>query len=186
VKFRGLVALTVGIAVTCALAPGASAATRTFSGSCTFSGPITPTPPITAVPHPGAHFSYLGTGKCKGKLDGAAVTGAPLTITFVNVATLFDTCELGPDFNLHGEATVGTGASRDRFAIVINLARLALAGPFALNTAGGGLALGVATFQPPSTAGAIQACSAGGVDTATLSGNFTTLTALAGSSDPAL
>ena len=74
-----------------------------FSGSCHFSGPISPVPPITILPRPGAHFSYHGTGTCN--------TGQAITVTFTNVATLFDTCELGPDFNLHGAMTIGTRKS---------------------------------------------------------------------------
>jgi hypothetical protein len=161
-------------------AAAASPSAHAFAGSCAFTGPITPMPPITVVPHPGSRFSYAGIGSCHGKLNGVPATTAPMTVTFTNVATVFDTCELGPDFNLHGSATIGTGASRDVFAITINLARLALAGPFAVTTPGGGLGLGVATFQPPDAAGAVQACAKTGVSTATLAGRFTTVTPLSG------
>jgi hypothetical protein len=160
-----------------ALAPGASAATATLSGNCQFSGPITPQPPITLVPKTGSHFSYHATGSCSGTLDGAAVTSAPVTVAFDNVSTLFDTCELGPDFNLHGTLKAGS----DTFGIVINLPRIALVGPFLLTTNGGGLAIGGATFSPPDALAALQQCAGSGVSTATLAANFSTLSALVGS-----
>lgn len=163
---------------------GASAAVSSFSGSCTFTGPITPVPGITILPHPGAYFSYAGTGTCNGTLDGSAVTAAPLTVTFTNVKTFFDTCEIGPDFNLRGTATIGDGDARDAFAITISLLRLAVGGPFVLS-AGGGSAFGVATFTPPNTATAVTACASTGVSIATLGGNFSTVSALNGTSDPA-
>jgi hypothetical protein len=183
-----IAARAVGTAVAFAVVGGFAATapavaggeTSSFSGSCAFSGPITPMPPITVVPHAGARFSYAGVGSCQGTLNGVAVAAAPMTVTFTNVATFFDTCEVGPDFNLQGTATIGTGASRDLFAITINLARLALAGPFAVTTPGGGLGLGVATFQPPDPTAAVQACAGSGVATATLAGNFTTVTPLVG------
>ncbi len=157
------------VATALMLASPSGAATRaSFSGSCQFSGPITPMPPITAVPKPGAHFSYRGSGTCAG--------GAPITVTFTDVATLFDTCELGPDFNLHGSATIG----RLRLAITINLARLALAGPFWLTAAGGGQAIGLAQFGASSP----QQCVSPGIASATLSATFRTLSPLVGTLEP--
>jgi hypothetical protein len=137
----------------------AHGATPGFSGSCRFSGPISPMPPITLLPVPGAHFSYSGSGTCSG--------GVPITVTFTNVATLFDTCELGPDLGLHGLATIGT----QQLHITINLARLAVAGPFALSTQHQGLALGVAEF---ATANPTD-CLAPGVGAATLTANLQTV-----------
>jgi len=160
------------------------AATSSFYGSCKFSGPISPNPPITVVPKPGAHFSYRGTGTCSGTLGGSSVTSTPDTVTFTNVATVFDTCEFGPDFDLPGVILVGVGARRAEFKITINLARLALAGPFVLTTIGKGQALGVATFTPPSTATGVKQCASSGITTATLAGNFNTTSTLVGRADP--
>ena len=84
-------------------------------------------PPITLIPVAGPHFSYSGTGTCSG--------GLPISVSFTNVATLFDTCELGPDFGLHGLARIGT----QRLHITVNLARIAVAGPFILTTPHHGL-----------------------------------------------
>ena len=162
-------------AVALAGAAPAAAHAASFSGSCKFSGPITPMPPITIVPHPGANFSYHGTGTCS--------RGVPIAVSFTNVATLFDTCELGPDFNLHGVATIGHA----RFQITINLARLALVGPFALTTSGGGDALGIAQFQPAgSPVAALQQCAAAGIASATLSASFQTVSPLMGVPDPVM
>lgn len=182
---RGL-ALLVGVcgAAFLGVCGSASAAPVSFSGSCSFAGPISPMPPITVVPNPGAHFSYAGSGGCRGTLGGHAVDSAPIAVTFTNVSTLFDTCELGPDFGLHGVAMIGAGASRARFAITINLARVALVGPFIVSTSGGGDGIGVAQFQPADAAAAVQQCGAGGVAKASLSGNFQTLSALVGEADP--
>jgi hypothetical protein len=116
-------------------------------------------PPITLVPKAGAHFSYDGSGTCSG--------GLPITVRFTNVATLFDTCELGPDFALHGLATIGTR----QLHITINLARLAVAGPFVLTTPHHGLALGIAQFATSNPTD----CITPGVGAATLSANFQTV-----------
>jgi hypothetical protein len=94
-----------------------------------------------------------------------------------NVSTVFDTCELGPDFNLNGTLTIGA----DTFPVTINLARAALAGPFVLTTSGNGLAAGVATFTPPNSTTALQDCAGSGISSATLVANFTTLSPLVGS-----
>jgi hypothetical protein len=166
--------------------PAAADATPgTFSGSCQFSGPIVPSPPITVVPKSGSRFSYAGTGTCTGTLDGTAVTAAPDTVTFTNDSTLFDTCEFGPDVGLAGQLVIGAAADRAQFAVTINLARLALAGPFELATTGGGAGIGTATFTPPSSTGAVTQCAATGIGTATLGGNFTTTAQLVGAADPA-
>src|SRR5437764_7327298 len=77
----------------------AAPAPATFAGSCSFAGPISPGRPITLLPVPTAHFSYSGRGTCDGSLDGRPVRSAPLTVSFTDVTTLFDTCEFGPDFN---------------------------------------------------------------------------------------
>jgi len=150
------------VAAAALVGPAAAHAAPGFSGSCHFSGPITPMPPITLLPRFGAHFSYRGTGSCS--------TGQPITVRFNNVATLFDTCELGPDFNLHGAMTIGTRS----FRITVNLARLAVAGPFLLNAAGGGQALGLARFTTSSP----QQCVSTGVASASLSAVFHTLSPL--------
>jgi hypothetical protein len=163
----------------------AGATTHSLSGSCKFSGPITPNPPITIVPKPGAHFSYAGKGTCDGSFGGAAVKALPFTMTFTNVATAFDTCELGPDFNLHGTLSVRSGGQETDFPITIDLARLALIGPFTLTTSGGGNAAGIAQFVPANAAGAIQQCAGAGVASATLSGSFKTSAALVGTVAPA-
>jgi hypothetical protein len=153
--------LILGAAVAGALtAPAAAhATTQGFSGSCQFSGPITPGRPITLIPVLGAHFSYSGSGTCSG--------GVPISVSFPNGSTLFDTCELGPDFGLHGLATIGT----KKHHITVNLARVAVAGPFVLTTRHHGLALGVAQF---ATANPTD-CLTPGVSAATLSANFQTV-----------
>lgn len=180
-----LAAASVIAVLVAAPAPASAAAgSQTLSGSCQFSGPIQPNPPITAVPKPGAHFSYRGTGTCSGTLDGTQTNAAPTTVTFTNVATAFDTCELGPDFNLPGTMTVRSGQVTAEFAITINLARLALAGPFALTTPGGGEGLGTAQFTPPNEAQAIQQCAGAGIGVATLSASFTTVSPLIGTEAP--
>ena len=165
----------LGLLVLLVPAP-ADARTRTFSGSCSFSGPIQPTPPIGLVPMPGSHFSYAGSGTCDGALDGRAVAAAPLTVAFTDVATLFDTCELGPDVELHGLMSL----RRDRFDITIDLARLAVTGPFALRTPHGGLAAGTATFAPADASAAPMQCATTGIGQATLSASFQTLAPLVG------
>lgn len=119
-------------------------------------------PPITLVPESGARFSYQGAGTCTG--------GAPITVAFNDVGTVFDTCELGPDFGLHGTMAIGS----QPFDITVNLPRLAVAGPFTLTTSDGGLASGVASFSTPSPTD----CISSGVASATLSGSFQTLTPL--------
>jgi hypothetical protein len=150
-----------------ALPAAAPARTVAFSGQCRLAGPIAPRPPITAIPRLGAHFSFAGTGTC-----GPAAA----TLTFTNVTTLFDTCELGPDFGLRGMLRIG-GA---RFAITVNLARLALAGPLLVTTNGGGVALGLAQFAPGDPATALRSCAGAGIADATLSATFRTLRPLAG------
>jgi len=108
-----------------------------------------------------------------------------MTVTFDNVSTLFDTCQLGPDFNLDGDVRIASGHPQtNTFDVTVNLARLALAGPFLLTTPGGGLALGVAQFTPGDPAAAVQQCLSTGVDAASLSGTFSTLLPLAGSASP--
>jgi hypothetical protein len=151
-------------------------APATFAGSCHFAGPIKLGRPITVVPVPGAHFSYAGAGTCTGALDGTKVAAAPLTVTFTDAMTLFDTCELGPDVGLHGVAAIG----RDRFPIAVELARVLLAGPFLLSTPHGGRAAGIAQFQPADVQASIVQCGTTGVPAASLSGDFTTLRALSG------
>ena len=167
-----------------AMAGPAVAGTASFNGNCQFSGPISPQPPITLLPVPGSHFSYHASGTCSGNLGGTAISSAPVTVAFVNVSTLFDTCELGPDFNLHGVMTITTGAVTDTFPIVINLARIAIVGPFLLTTGGGGLAVGIAQFAPANLATALQQCAGSGVADASLTASFSTLIALVGSSSP--
>jgi hypothetical protein len=176
IRARLSVAILATAASLAAVSTATAATAPTLSGSCQISGPIHPQPPITVIPVPGSHFSFLGTGTCSGMLDGAAITNAPATITFDNVSTLFDTCELGPDVNLPGVLTVGT----DKFPFTLYLARAALAGPFLLTTSGNGLAVGVATFTPPNATTAIQDCAGAGIATATLAANFNTVTTLVG------
>jgi hypothetical protein len=176
--------LLLGVLLAAPSAAGAAGHGQSFSGKCQFSGPIEPNPPITAVPKPGAHFSYQGTGACSGTFDGVSSGAAPTTVTFTNVATAFDTCELGPDFNLPGTMLIRNDAVTAEFAIKINLARLALAGPFALTTPGGGDALGVAQFAPADAAQAPQQCAGAGIATATLSASFTTVSPLVGTLAP--
>jgi hypothetical protein len=140
-------------------APAAARPSSGFSGSCQFSGPISPGRPITLLPVLGAHFSYSGSGSCSG--------GVPITVSFTNATTLFDTCELGPDFGLHGLARIGTV----KHHITVNLARVALAGPFVLTTSHHGLAFGAAQFSTASPTD----CLTPGVSTASLSANFQTV-----------
>jgi hypothetical protein len=166
---RGLVAL--GAVLAAALAAAAPASASSFSGSCSFSGPLTVGRPITIVPVAGAHFSFRGTGSCT-----SAGGTQPLTLTFTNVSTIFDTCELGPDLPLDGILTIG-GA---RFDVVVDLVRVALVGPFTLTTAGGGLAAGVGQFAPADTAAALTQCVSPGIVDPSLSGSFSTLTPLVG------
>jgi hypothetical protein len=190
-----LAALVVGGAATAlasapagpsAASAGSGAQPQTLSGACTFSGPITPTPPITVVPKPGSHFSYAGTGSCQGTFDGAALAATPITLTFTNVSTAFDTCEFGPDYNLGGTLAITVGTTTAHFAVTIDLTRLALAGPFTVTTAGGGRGSGTATFTPAgSTATAITQCVGTGIAHATLAGSFTTTAALQGTLIPA-
>lgn len=182
---RRLVLAGIAGALLWALPAGAAVTLPpSFSGSCAFSGPITPKPPITVVPIPGPHFDYAGTGSCSGTLDGAPVSAAPLTLTFTNVPTLFDTCELGPDFDLQGTMTIGTPPGRDLFAITVNLARVALAGPFAVTTEGNGLGVGVGQFSPADASSAPQQCATTGVAAASLSGSFNTISPLVGTRAP--
>jgi hypothetical protein len=153
-----------------ALPAAAPARTVPFSGSCRIGGPISPQPPITAFPRLGARFSFSGTGTCG---------PAPASLTFTNVTTLFDTCELGPDFGLRGTLRIGAA----RFAITVNLARLALAGPLLVTTARGGVAVGLAQFAPtgdPATA--LRSCAGAGIAAATLTARFRTLRPLSGTS----
>lgn len=159
----------VAVAAACAAFAGpASGAGVTFSGSCQFSGTITPEPPITVVPRPGPHFDYAGSGVC---------AGTPATLTFAQASTAFDTCELGPDFPLHGVLAIGTA----QFAVTVDLARIALVGPLLVTTDGGGLAAGAASFDPGDQTTAIENCLGAGVATASLSANFSTLSPLVGS-----
>jgi hypothetical protein len=169
-------ALAAFAALALMLAASASASTSYLDGSCSFAGPIKPTPPITVIPHSGARFSFSGSGRCDGHLDGAAISGAPIAVTFNDVQTVFDTCELGPDVNLHGTLTVATS----RFEVIVDLARLALAGPLRLTTTGGGLALGSAQFQPGDFSTAPQECGGAGLDNASLMASFTTAAPLVG------
>jgi hypothetical protein len=156
-KLRQLI-LTAAAAGALAV-PAAAHAAPGFSGSCQFSGPITPGRPITLLPVLGAHFSYSGSGTCSG--------GVPISVSIPNGSTLFDTCELGPDFGLHGLATIGTQAHH----VTVNLARVAVAGPFVLSTPHHGLALGIAQFSTANPAD----CLTPGVSAATLSANFQTV-----------
>jgi hypothetical protein len=174
-RARALAALAA-LALALALTPSASAAPSRLDGSCSFAGPIKPTPPITLIPRSGAHFSFNGSGHCDGHLDGVALSAAPVAVTFTNVETVFDTCELGPDVNLHGTLTVAAS----HFEVTVDLARLVLAGPLRLTTTGGGLALGSAQFQPGDSSTAPQQCVGAGVDNATLAASFTTLAPLVG------
>jgi hypothetical protein len=96
------------------------------------------------------------------------------------VQTAFDTCELGPDFNLHGTLAVQSGGTTTDFPVTINLLRLALFGPFTLTTPGGGRAAGTAQFTPAKAATAILQCGSTGIATATLAGSFTTSAPLVG------
>jgi hypothetical protein len=164
---RRATATVAALAAAGTLAASASATTASFSGSCKLSGPITPQPPITVVPRPGPHFDFHGTGTCG---------PSPAALTFRRASTVFDTCELGPDFPLRGTLTVGTAA----YAVTVDLGRVALAGPFALTTGGGGLALGVASFNPGNPTTALLQCLSTGVATASLSAQFTTVRPLIG------
>jgi hypothetical protein len=177
---RAPIALAGALLALALAASPAAADSATFSGGCQFAGPIFPGRPITIFPVPGAHFSYTGAGVCNGKLDASKIAAAPITVTFTNVSTLFDTCELGPDFNLHGLATISAGGRVDSFAITVDLARLALVGPFLLTTPGGGLAIGLAQFTPANLAGALTQCVSPGVATASLSARFNTARPLVG------
>jgi hypothetical protein len=181
---RAALSVVVALLIAAPPAGAAGAGAPAFAGRCQFSGTIRPMPPITVVPKPGAHFSYLGDGTCTGRLADRPVTSAPLSVSFDDVHTLFDTCELGPDVGLHGLAWISAGRDRARFAIVIHLARVAIAGPFALTTIHSGRALGVASFMPADPVGAARACGAAGVASATLTGSFRTVTPLVGVSDP--
>jgi hypothetical protein len=177
-------AVATVLLATALLVPAAAAAAHpqagTFAGNCSLSGPIQPVPAITLLPQAGSHFSFRGTGTCDGTIDGAAVAAAPVTLTFDDVATIFDTCELGPDFELAGPMTIGSGRRSARFDVTLDLARVAIAGPFTLRSAGGGLAAGTAQFAPADPAAAPQQCATGGVADASLSASFRTLAPLQG------
>jgi hypothetical protein len=179
-----LVAIAVALVLPAAAAAARHAPVRVtaarFSGSCHFSGPISPSPPITLVPVAGPHFSDTGTGACTGSLDGGRRRTSALSVSFRHVATLFDTCELGPDVDLPGTMTLRLGRTRASFAITVDLVRLALAGPFLLTTPGGGRGAGVAQFIPANAATAVQLCATTGIKTATLSASFSTLSPLVG------
>jgi hypothetical protein len=167
-------------AVGFALPSPAAAHVATLAGSCHFSGPITPSPPITVIPRPGAHFSYRGSGSCAGTIDGAAVRAAPIRVLFTNVATAFDTCELGPDFPLRGVLLARLRRHTARFQITVSLLRIALVGPFELTTERGGRALGTASFQPSDAAAAPKQCISTGVGAASLTASFQTISPLVG------
>lgn len=128
------------------------------------------------APVPGAHFSFRGGGQCDGALDGGAVTAIAARLEFVDAQTLFDTCELGPDFNLRGTLSIGSS----RFELTVDLVRLALTGPFRLTTSGGGLVLGTAQFLPAQSSTAVQQCLGSGLLDASLAATFSTVTALSG------
>jgi hypothetical protein len=169
------------------LPAGATAAGRaarwqrsSFSGACSFSGSIRPDPAITLLPHQGARFSYSGSGACAGVLDGKSVSGVPDRVTFAEVPTTFDTCEVGPDFDLPGTLTLTIGRTTSTFAITIYLARVGGAGPFALTTPRRGRAIGTATFEPADPVTAAAACGGAGVSTATLAASFRTAEPLRG------
>jgi hypothetical protein len=178
---RGLAACAAlsGLLAVCPASHAVASPSR-FAGSCQFAGPISPGRPITLVPVLGSRFSYLGSGVCSGTLDGDEVQSAPINVMFTDVSTLFDTCELGPDFELHGTAMIASGPIVDSYEIVVNLARLALVGPFVVSTTGGGLGLGLAQFAPPETSTAVQQCVAPGLSTASLAASFSTLAPLIG------
>lgn len=164
---RRAAAILTALLATGALAASASASTGTFSGRCALSGPITPQPPITVIPRPHPHFDFYGTGTCN---------RSPATLTFMRASTLFDTCELGPDLPLRGILTIGSVG----YAVTVDLVRAALAGPFLLRSGGGGLALGVASFNPGNPATALVGCLSTGVAAASLSAQFTTVRPLGG------
>ena len=168
------------VAAAASPASASDAAPASFSGTCQFGGPLTIPRPITIIPVLGAHFSYAGTGTCNGKLDGAATPTAAITVTFDNASTLFDTCELGPDFPLSGVATIAAGGATAAFDVTVYLVRVALAGPFTLTTPQRGLAAGVASFMPADAAAAVQQCAVAGVATATLSATLVTVSPLRG------
>ena len=175
--------LAVAIAGLLGMTPSAGAATHSFSGSCDISGPIAPDPGITAVPRPGARFSFHGTGHCLGRLDGRPKRTMKVRLDFVDVKTLFDTCELGPDFGLRGPLTMRRRPGRwVRFPITLDLARLAIAGPLALRAAGGGLAVGLAQFTPADPRQALFQCggAGGGLTDARLTASMHTLSPLVG------
>jgi hypothetical protein len=178
------VAVVASIAAAIAAAPAAKAATRpppasivhSFSGSCEISGPISPNPGITVVPRPGSRFSFHGSGSCVGLLDKRTRERTlSARIDFVDVTTLFDTCELGPDFDLHGVLTIAPPHGRPaRIRITLNLARLAVVGPFQIRGAGGGVARGIAQFSPDDAQAAITQCAGadGGITMAKLSASL--------------
>src|SRR3954454_8679959 len=157
---------------------------HTFSGSCDIAGPISPMPGITVVPKQGARFSFHGSGKCVGLLDARRRERTmDAAIDFIDVTTLFDTCELGPDFNLHGVLTISPPRGpAAQIPIVLNLARLAVIGPFVVKGESGGQGSGTARFAPDDMQAAVTQCGGadGGVTAATLSASFTTSSALTG------
>jgi hypothetical protein len=153
-----------------AFAAPASARTSTFSGKCDIAGPIAPHPPITVVPKPGPHFDYAGTGTCTGTRNGAAGT-LPAKVRIRNGSTLFDTCELGPDFNLHADLILGPRHHRSHYAVTVQLARVAVIGPLTVTTDGGGRAFGTGRF---STTDSPALCASTGVVHAALEVSFTT------------
>jgi hypothetical protein len=152
----------------------------TFEGSCQVNGPIYPRPGITAFPQPSARAEYHGVGTCDGKLNGTAISHAPARIDMPDQGILFDTCEFGPDVDLHGILQVSGPSGPEDFKITIDLLRLAVAGPFLLTGPHSGRALGTAQFTPKDQAAAVQGCGAGGVTDASLAASFNTLRPLAG------
>jgi hypothetical protein len=64
--------------------------------------------------------------------------------------------------------------------VIVNLARIALVGPFSLTTEHGGNALGLAQFAPPDNSTAVQRCLGSGIAHPSLSVRFSTLSPLVG------
>jgi hypothetical protein len=172
----------VGVLLTCLVAASQASAFTwgTFEGSCQVNGPIYPRPGITAFPQPNARAEYHGVGTCDGKLNGDAVTKAPARVDLPDQGILFDTCEFGPDVDLHGVLRVSGPSGPEDFQITIDLLRLAVAGPFLLTSPHSGRALGTAQFAPKDQAAAVQGCGVGGVTDASLAASFNTLRPLAG------
>jgi hypothetical protein len=181
---RSLLCLALALLGSACFTGGASAATPlSFDGSCEIAGPIEPEQPINVLPRPGARFSFTGKGSCSGTLSGTARNRLRARVEVVGAETLFDTCELGPDFGVRTMLRIRRARKRwVRFPLTLEMPRVLTVGVFLLHGPEGGRAFGQAELVPPDAAAAIRDCGdlAGGITTATLEASFRTVSPLVG------